>query len=262
MRVAALYRYPVKGFSCEQCASLTVLETGRIAGDRVLGFRFANAAAVGDVWGIKHEFVALVNTPGIAPLEVTFDHQRLRLRVSFQGSELVDEALDDVGRKRIAATLEAFVLNLDENPLSAHPERLPIRMVGDGRTPLYQDNVNGYITLHSRESLAAVAAAANTPDLDELRFRSNIAIEGVDAWEEQTWLGRKIRIGEVEFKFAAAKGRCLATHANPATGKRDLPVMQTLQRAYPKVKPTFAIAMLPDGHGGTIHVGDKIEVVG
>jgi uncharacterized protein len=40
-RVAALYRYPVKGFTPEACETLTVLDEGRIAGDRVLGIRFA-----------------------------------------------------------------------------------------------------------------------------------------------------------------------------------------------------------------------------
>ena len=42
-RVAALYRYPVKGFTPEPCTGLTVLPEGRVAGDRVLAFRFANA---------------------------------------------------------------------------------------------------------------------------------------------------------------------------------------------------------------------------
>ena len=44
-RVAALYRYPVKGFTPEECETLTVLDDGRIAGDRVLGIRFADTAA-------------------------------------------------------------------------------------------------------------------------------------------------------------------------------------------------------------------------
>src|SRR3954463_1934744 len=101
MRVAALYRYPVKGFSHEACESLSVLDTGRIVGDRVLGVRFANARARGDAWGTKHEFVALVNTPGLARLQVSFDQRNLRLRVSFRDEVLVDAALDDAGRERI-----------------------------------------------------------------------------------------------------------------------------------------------------------------
>lgn len=262
MRVAALYRYPVKGLSREACESLSVLDTGRIAGDRVLGVRFANASARGDAWGTKHEFVALVNTPGLARLQVKFDYRSLRLRVSVQEEVLVDETLEEAGRRRIAAAIEEYVLKLEENPLSSQPGRLPLRVVGDGLTPRYQDNAAGQITLHSRASLDAVATAAGTPDLSEHRFRSNIAVDGPRAWEEQTWVGRKIRIGEVEFEAVEAKTRCLATHANPVTGCRDVPLMKTLLKAFPTEKPTFAIALMVSGRGGTIHVGDKVVASG
>ena len=260
MRVAALYRYPVKGFRREECASLSVLDTGRIAGDRVFGVRFANAGARGDAWGTKHEFVALVNTPGLARLQVEFDRRNLRLRISFREEVLVDETLEDTGRRRIAAAIEEFVLKLDENPLSSHPERLPLRIVGDGLTARYQDDEPGYVTLHGRASLDAVAAVAGIHDLSEHRFRSNIAVDGPRAWEEQTWVGRKIRIGEIEFEAVEAKARCLATHANPITGHRDVPIMKTLLKAFPTERPTFAIAMRTSGRGGTINVGDTVAV--
>jgi uncharacterized protein len=261
MRVAALYRYPVKGFTPEECSSLSVLESGRIAGDRVLGVRFANAEEQGEGWGTKHEFVALVNTPGLARLAVGFDHDRLRLRIRLDGKLLVEAGVDDAGRRQIAAAVQHYVLQLEENPLAARPERLPLRVVGDGRTPRYQDDPDGGVTLHGRESLAALAAFAAVPDLSEQRFRSNIAIEGLEAWEEQRWVGRRIAIGEVEFEVPEPKTRCLATHANPMTGKRDLRVMQILPKAFPRPEPTFAIAMMPAGRSGTIRVGDNVELL-
>lgn len=259
MHVAALYRYPVKGFNPEECESLNVLPGGRIAGDRVLGLRFKNAAAPDDMWGTKHEFVALVNTPGLALLRLKFDHEALRLRISLHDEILIDEILNEDGRRRIAATIQAYVLTLAENPLSSRPERLPAHLVGDGVTPRYQDSQAGMVTLHSRESVAAVAAASGSPDLCEYRFRSNIAIHASKAWEEQSWLGRRLRIGNVDFEAVSPKGRCLATHANPTTGKRDLPVTQVLSRIYIREKPTFAIAMTSIA-GGVVHVGDEITV--
>ena len=257
MRVAALYRYPVKGFTGEACETLSVLDGGRIAGDRVLGVRFNDAKAADEAWGTKHEFVALVNTPGLARLQLRFDEDARRLRIELRERVLVDESLDDVGRKRIAGAVEKYVLGLDENPLSSRPERLPLRVVGDGVTPRYQDQEPGYVTLHGRPSLAALAAATGT-DPSEHRFRSNIAIDGLDAWEEQRWIGRSVRIGDVVFEVASAKTRCLATHANPLTGHRDLPIMQMLLRALPREKPTFAVAMTTRS-GGTIRVGDDVE---
>jgi len=260
--VVALYRYPVKGLTPEACNTLTVLSEGRIAGDRVLGFRFANAAAADAAWSRKYEFVVLANTPALARLALGFDHRRMRLRIQQDGALLVEDALDDNGRKRISAAIQGHVLGLSENPLSGHPERLPLRLVGDGVTPRYQDNEGGQATLHSRETLAAVAAASGDPGLDEARFRSNIVIEGVAAWEENAWMGRKIRIGRVAFDVVKQKIRCLATHANPLTGERDLPVMKVLMSSFAQTDPTFAVGMVTSGAGGEIRVGDGVSLMG
>ena len=259
-RVVALYRYPLKGFTPEECEVLTVLGEGQIAGDRVLGLRFANSAVPDDVWSKKYDFVGLVNTPGLTRLHLRFDHKGLRLCISLEGAVLVDEAIDNNGRKRIAAAVEEYMLKLDPNPLSGYPERLPLRVVGDGVAPRYHNTEGGQVTLHSRESLAAVAAAIGDPSLSERRFRSNIAIEGLEAWEEQSWLRRKVRIGQVNFDVVKPKVRCLVTHANPETGEWDLPILTTLVSAFGQEKPTFGIAMVTSGAGGQIHVGDDVSL--
>src|SRR3970282_308310 len=139
VRVAALYRYPLKGFTPEECETLTVLDEGKVAGDRVLGIRFADTEAADDAWSRKHGMVALINTPGLARLRVTFDAKAFRLRLSFGNSVLVDEVLNPEGRRRIGTVLADYVLKLDENPLTDHPERLPLRVVGNGIEPRYHD---------------------------------------------------------------------------------------------------------------------------
>jgi len=261
-RVVALYRYPVKGFTPEECETLTILGEGRIAGDRVLGIRFADTEAADEAWSKKTGMLALENTPGLARLHLRFEEKALRLRISLASTVLVDEALDNEGRKRIAAAVADYVLKLDENPLSGHPERLPLRVVGDGITPRYHDSAAGQVTLHGRGSLQALAAVFENSEVSELRFRSNIAVDGLGAWEEQSWVGRKIRIGMVEFEVVKPKLRCLATHANPRTGERDLPILTTLTRVFGQEQPTFAVAMVPRHGGGRIHAGDEVSLTG
>ena len=204
--------------------------------------------------------VALINTPGLARLRVAFDAKGLRLRLSLGKSVLADEALNPEGRRRIGAVLADYVLKLDENPLTEHPERLPLRVVGDGRSPRYHDEESGRVTLHGRGSLRALEAALGM-EVSELRFRSNVAVDGLSAWEEQNWVGRKIRIGMLEFAVVKPKTRCLATHANPTTGERDLPILTTLTQKMDQENPTFAVAMVPSGSGGEIHVGDHVALV-
>jgi uncharacterized protein YcbX len=258
-RVVALYRYPLKGFTPEACETLTVLAEGRIAGDRVLGIRFADTEAPDYAWSRKHGMLALINTPGLARLRVTFDTAASRLRICLGTSVLVDDELSPEGRRRIGAAVADYVLKLDENPLAGHPERLPLRVIGDGRTPRYHDEEAGRVTLHARDSLRSLENALGQ-DVSELRFRSNIAVEGLAAWEEQSWVGRKIRIGGVEFDVTKPKTRCLATHANPTTGNRDLPILATLTRKLGQEHPTFAVAMLPSRAGGQIHVGEEVSI--
>lgn len=257
--VVALYRYPVKGFTPEECKTLTVLDGGRIAGDRVLGIRFADTQAADDAWSRKTGMVALINTPGLARLQVRFEEKTLRLCISLENTLFVDEVLTSEGRKRIATALADYVLRLDENPLAGHPERLPLRVIGDGFAPRYHDEEPGWVTLHGRGSLHALAAALGT-EVSELRFRSNISVEGLGAWEEQSWVGRKVRIGSVQFDVVKPKTRCLATHANPETGERDLPILTTLTQKIGQENPTFAVAVSPNGAGGQIHIGDPVTL--
>lgn len=260
-QVVALYRYPVKGFTPESCRTLTVLEEGRVAGDRALGFRFADSGLPEHAWSKKYGFTVLANTPGLARLDVRFDHATRTLRIALGDEVLAEARLDDAGRKELAAAVERYVLGLPENPLADHPERRPLELIGDGATPRYQDSQRGEITLHSRESLAAVAARLRKPDLDEMRFRTNIVVDGLSAWEELDWIGRKVRIGTVELEVTRPKTRCLATHANPQTGERDIPVMQMLVREFKQQEPTFAVALVASGRGGEIRVGDNVSVL-
>jgi hypothetical protein len=55
------------------------------------------------------------------------------------------------------------------------------------------------------------------------------------------------------------KVRCLATHANPVTGKRDLQVMQMLMKTFAQKEPTFGVGMLSVA-GGEIRVGDGVAL--
>lgn len=256
-KVVALYRYPVKGFTPEPVEQITVLPGGRVAGDRVLNFRFADAPVADTAWCRKYHGVVLANTPGLARLKMRFDERAQRLTIYDGTRKLADDSLDEAGRQRMVDAITGYVLSLDENPLKGKPEHLPLKLVGDGATPRYQDNEAGQVTLHSRESLASAGAALGDANLDELRFRHNIVIDGVAAWSEQSWVGGKLRVGSVVFETVVPKVRCLATHANPVSGERDLQVMQTLVKAFAQQQPTFGVGML-SAAGGGIRVGDTV----
>ncbi|HJM88582.1 MAG TPA: MOSC domain-containing protein [Dehalococcoidia bacterium] len=259
--VAALYRHPVKGMAPQPHERLTVLDAGPVAGDRVLGLLFADAGDpdFGEWWHPK-KMLTLTNTPGLALIGASLDAGGTRLEVTLSGKRLVEAALDEAGRGQIAAAVGEYIATLPENPLRDHPERAPLQLVGDTAAPALADHTSRHISVIGRASIEALAMAMDA-EVDERRFRGNVLVEGIDAWDEFNWVGRTLRIGDMEFEVAQPIVRCLATHANPESGDRDLAVMNTLTSVFGHEQPLMGVLAVPAA-GGEIAVGDAVTIEG
>ncbi|MFJ6533748.1 MOSC domain-containing protein [Microbacterium sp. NPDC091662] len=269
-RVVALYRHPIKGLTPERRDSLTVQPDGRIAGDRVLAFRFADATAPEDRDGFdywpKAKGLALQDFPTLAALRTEYDDESRRIRIEHGGAVLVEATLDDDGRRELAEAVTEFVLATPEGRRLRRPGRLPLALVGDGETSRFQDRPRGYVSVHGRGSVRALAEALGM-SIDDRRFRSNVVIDDATAWNELEWNG-EVRIGDLVFQAAGPIVRCLATHANPDTGMRDAKVLTTLTGAFAQHEPTLGRLLLPGwtpsddgwiGGGGVIRVDDEVH---
>ncbi|MDP6666853.1 MAG: MOSC domain-containing protein [Dehalococcoidia bacterium] len=264
-KVTELYRHPVKSFTPEPRGQLRVVD-GRIAGDRVLAFRFADKGPADNwAWQKKHNYVALVNTPGLALLELEFDDESRRLSLNYHGESFAEGSIDsEEDRRDLSEAVGEYVTSLDINPLAGHPERVPLKLIGDGRQGVFHDSEAGEVTLYSTESLEAFESEVTTDtgtSVDGRRFRANVVIDDVEAWEELSWTGR-LTIGDGEYQVVKPVTRCLATHANPASGERDMQVMDHLVSANGIAAPTFAIR-LESVHPEietSINLGDPVVV--
>ena len=270
-RVVALYRHPIKGFTPEPRDSLTVQPDGRVDGDRVLAFRFADATEPEDRDGFdywpKAKGLALQDFPSLAALRTSYDDRRRRIRIEHAGATLVDAGIDDEGRRELADAVTDFVLATPEGRRLGRPGRLPLVLVGDGETSRFQDRSRGYVSVHSRGSVRALGEALRM-SIDDRRFRSNVVIDDAAPWSELDWAG-EVRIGELAFRAAGPIVRCLATHANPDDGRRDAKVLTTLTGAFGQQEPTLGRLLLPgwpdaDAHdtrrGGVVRVGDEVRL--
>lgn len=258
--VAALYRYPVKGFTPEERRELVVQADGRVEGDRVLAFRFADAAAPEERDGLdywpKSRGLALMDFPTLAQLRLQYENERVRV---WHGDRLLaDAALDDAGRRDLEAAVTAFVAASTDAKRIAKDGVLPLHLVGDGRTSRFQDRPRGFVSLHGSASVGAVDAAVSAP-VDDRRFRSNIVVEGTEPWAELGWTGR-VRVGDVLFEVQRPIGRCAAIMANPDTGERDARLLRLLTTEFGQSEPTLGILLLPADGGGTVRVGDAVVI--
>ncbi len=258
-KITELYRHPVKSFTPERVDELRFVG-GKVQGDRVLGFRFADQGAPDDWgWRRKINFVGLVNSPAIALLDLSFNDQTRILTLNYEGEMFAEGSIDsEEDRFDLSEAVGEYVTSLDINPLVGHPERVPLNLIGDGRQGLFHDFEVGGVSLYGKESLKAFESHMGT-EIDGRRFRTNIVIDDIDAWDELAWTGR-VSIGGSNFKADRTIPRCLVTHANPVNGERDHEIMKGLIAANGMDTPTFSILLNPLDDDSVIRVGDSVTV--
>jgi hypothetical protein len=65
-------------------------------------------------------------------------------------------------------------------------------------------------------------------DLDARRFRINIELGGTEPYEEDSWDGRAVEIGDAVVRLAGQIPRCVVTTQDPDTGIRDWNTLKKL----------------------------------
>jgi uncharacterized protein len=119
------------------------------------------------------------------------------------------------------------------------------------------------LTLVSSESIAELARRAGRDAVDGRRFRMLLEIEGCDPHEEDTWSGRRARLGEALVEIGGPVPRCATTTRDPSTGKRDFDTLREIaayrgKREGKKIDfGVYARVVEP----GRVRVGDPVEPV-
>ncbi len=118
------------------------------------------------------------------------------------------------------------------------------------------------LTLVSSESIAELACRAGVAPLDGRRFRMLLEIEGCAPHEEDTWRGRRARLGEAVVELGGPVARCATTTRDPSTGKRDFDTLREIaayrgKRDGKKIDFGVYAHVVRPGH---VRVGDAVEV--
>ncbi len=121
----------------------------------------------------------------------------------------------------------------------------------------------GGATLISEASLARLAAAAAVERVDPRRFRMLIEVDGLSAHAEDSWVGRRARVGEAAIEWRGHVGRCLITSRDPQSGQIDLPTLDLLREYRGESDTTEPLPFGIYGtvlEPGTVRVGDRVEL--
>ena len=137
--------------------------------------------------------------------------------------------------------------------------------------PVPTSLADGYpLLLTSTASLVALNAliAADHPDdpvrgapVPMGRFRSNLVVDGAEAWAETGW--KRILVGAVEFRVEQQCGRCVITTLDPDTGARRGPEPLRALARHRRFGDAlaFGMQMTPVGPLGEVRVGDPVTVL-
>ena len=115
------------------------------------------------------------------------------------------------------------------------------------------------VTLVSRASIDRLAEEAGAP-VDPRRFRMLLELSGCDVHEEDTWGGRRLRVGDVVLRVGGPIERCAVTTRDPDTGERDLDTLRLIAgyRGRPRGSIDFGVYARVE-QPGVVRVGDPVE---
>ena len=109
-------------------------------------------------------------------------------------------------------------------------------------------------------SLRELAKHAGLDEVDGRRFRMLIDLEGAEPHEEDTWIGRRIALGDAILRVTKPDARCAITTQDPDTGMRDLDTLRTLisYRGLREGKHADFGVLADVERPGRIRVGDEV----
>ena len=209
-----IWRYPIKG-----CGREPLDRTDLVAGTTLPGDR---------AWAIAHEAAKLTggwdHCSNFAITSKSPRQQAIGARTNADGTltmthpDLAEVTVDlpSDGQKLIDWVTPIWP---DNRPALAQVVPAPERGVTDTNY--------ASVSIMNRASLRALCQKSGLT-LQARRFRGNIWIDGAAPWEEFDWIGKTLSICDATLEIVEPIERCLSTHANPDTGRRDAEVLRHL----------------------------------
>lgn len=201
-KVEEICTFPVKGARGRRPEALHVDPALGVVGDR--RFAIKRTGRPGDGWAPKIHFRVCMNTPEMAA-------QTPEYTAGVPTSAWLKQVASMLGVTEVTTVDTKNEFNMvDTDPHECGP-------------------TISFLNLASVRALAAETGWSIDPD----RFRMNIWYDDGEPFSELAWADtypgtRELLVGDLRLRVQDACERCQAIEANPATGERDLPVLEAL----------------------------------
>lgn len=232
--VKEIIRYPVKSFHGEKMNQVNVLGHG-LYGDRSHGFmteegKYLTQTQLPDMTTFKARFKGDEKRDAYPPVEVISAEGKV---FAFEDTALL-ERLEKLYKKRLTR-------------IKHHPAYTPFGAIEVENILLVTDASIKYIS-HALDK-----------EVNHLRFRPNIVIDlyNKKPFSEQTWVGKRLKFGDVEVVIKKGCERCSIINIDPSSGLIDRSVLKTVFKENHTIFGVYAVVLKE----GSVKTGDMITLL-
>jgi uncharacterized protein YcbX len=229
-RVVALWRYPVKSMGAEALDTVDVSWHG-LAGDRRWAFIREGQVRSGFPW------LTLRQRPDLC-----------RYRPSFAEPDWPDVS------RTLVRTPSGDEFDVADPALATE--------LGDGIRVIKQSRGifdTMPLSVITTQTIAGLGALVDA-QLEPLRFRPNLLIEASsdDAFPEDEWIGRVLRVGGMRMRVDKRDKRCVVVNTDPKTTQRNPAVLRAIARERQASLGVYGSTTKP----GRVAAGDPVVIDG
>lgn len=241
--VTQIWRHPIKSHGREALERATLSTGQAMPFDRLWAVAHDKSQADGREWVSCANFSRVAKAPQLMAITASLDEATETITLRHPDRPVLTFSPDREG-----AALVGWV-----KPLMPEDRAQSARVIR-AQTVAMTDSDFPSVTLCNMSSHRAVEQRLGR-DLSTERWRGNIWFDGLAPWEEFDWLDRDVRIGGAVLRVRERTDRCLATTANPETGRRDADTLKALDSWGHQDFSVRAEVI----EGGPIAIGDSVE---
>ena len=264
IRLSKIHVYPLKSGGSISCDSASVYDQG-LQYDRSWAL-FDNADTL--ITGREYpQLLDLQMQIHKDQLEISLSNKvQLTIPVKFQGQAVSDLSF-------FSRTVDGVLLDHDVHKWFSNYLGIPCRLFFQNeQVPRYVLDKHGgrerdKVSFADQCPLLLISTASlvdlNTrleKQISMQNFRTNLVVDGCQAYAEDQW--KSVRIGAVEFEVAQACVRCVFTTIDPVTKKKGKEPLRTLAqyRRGPEGGVIFGVHLIPR-RLGSIKLGDEVSII-
>ena len=259
INISSIHYCPVKSVSFQNINQCKVDKNIGIKGDRIFAFSqnldleqsklFENNPE--ERKGKWNKILTLKNTPVLN--KYNFLYQENKLTLTNNEKEIITINADD-NDERIDLAKKLIEL---ESSL-----KKDIKLMKNEEHPFYDTSISNKSAFRNSISLLNINSIQDFENKIDKKiqtsiFRGNLYFDGIEAWKERSWIGKKLKINNITFKVEKNIPRCVAINLKPKSDDNSFNLLKILKQTYNHFDMGIYLTPLEDGE---INLSDKIEI--